>query len=59
MPACNGSSCAFQLNRIEPGDTSTAPRRVFIRCGYCADEIGKLTLRSDEEINAEIAASSA
>jgi hypothetical protein len=59
MPACNGSSCAFQLDRIELGDTSTAPRRVFIKCGYCADEIGKLTRRTDEEIDAEIAASSA
>jgi hypothetical protein len=59
MPACDGSSCAYQLDSIEPGDTPAAPRRMFIRCAYCADEIGKLTLRTDEQINAEIAASSA
>ena len=55
MPACDGASCAYQLDRIEPSETASSPRRVFIRCAHCADEIGKLTLRTDEEINAEIA----
>jgi len=55
MPACDGASCAYQLDRIEPGETASSPRRVFIRCAHCADEIGKLTLRTDEEINSEIA----
>lgn len=55
MPACDGASCAYQLDRIEPGETASSPRRVFIRCAHCANEIGKLTLRTDDEINAEIA----
>jgi hypothetical protein len=55
MPACDGASCAYQLDRIEPGETPSAARRAFIRCAYCADEIGKLTMRTDDEINAEIA----
>jgi hypothetical protein len=59
MPACDGASCAYQLDRIEPSDTPSAARRAYIRCAYCADEIGKLTMRTDEEIDAEIAASSA
>lgn len=54
MSACDSVSCAYTLESIEAAERPGMARTARLLCTHCGDRLNRLTMRTDDEIQAEL-----